>query len=241
MVGQVGLPPKAELYSELREGFAAAAVAYEKEKAQLLEAITSAGKALTRKLGARATSYEEEVALDTAPFAAALEAAVQFLAQHNAKSGAFGKAKAVAQDAIVGHYLSTIADHVKEFDIQITAVKGDLTKATAGDPAQDKRSLEDLRASIKTKKAEIANAHIGGQRMTNHLKTFLGRTDLSFEAADEGYLVKRRGVPAKRLSEGEKTAIAFLYFIVQLEEDFDIAEGIVVIDDPISSLDSASI
>ena len=47
---------------------------------------------------------------------------------------------------------------------------------------------------------------------------------------------------AKRLSEGEKTAITFLYFVVGLQDqDFDLAEGIVVIDDPISSLDSSSV
>ena len=78
--------------------------------------------------------------------------------------------------------------------------------------------------------------------MTRLLKNFLGRTDLTFESGDEGYRVRRRGKPAKRLSEGEKTAIAFLYFIVQLrDQDFDLAEGIVVIDDPISSLDSSAI
>ena len=78
--------------------------------------------------------------------------------------------------------------------------------------------------------------------LTDKLKIFLGRTDLRFESAAEGYHVQRRGKPAKRLSEGEKTAIAFLYFIVQLgDQDFNIKEGVVVIDDPISSLDAASI
>jgi len=52
----------------------------------------------------------------------------------------------------------------------------------------------------------------------------------------------RRGKPAKRLSEGEKTAVAFIYFLVQLkDQDFNIGEGIVVIDDPISSLDASAI
>ncbi len=52
----------------------------------------------------------------------------------------------------------------------------------------------------------------------------------------------RFGRAAKRLSEGEKTAITFLYFVVGLrDQDFEIAEGIVVIDDPISSLDSSSV
>jgi wobble nucleotide-excising tRNase len=52
----------------------------------------------------------------------------------------------------------------------------------------------------------------------------------------------RRGKPAKRLSESEKTAIAFIYFLVQLgDQAFDIAEGVIIIDDPISSLDSSAI
>ena len=55
-------------------------------------------------------------------------------------------------------------------------------------------------------------------------------------------LTGRNHWSAKRLSEGEKTAIAFLYFLVQLkDQDFDLADGVVVIDDPISSLDSAAI
>ena len=92
------------------------------------------------------------------------------------------------------------------------------------------------------KRAKIANAHTAGEDLTTRLKNFLGRAELGFASADEGYLVHRRGKPAKRLSEGEKTAIAFIYFLVQLgDQAFDIAEGVVVIDDPISSLDSSAI
>lgn len=44
------------------------------------------------------------------------------------------------------------------------------------------------------------------------------------------------------MSEGEKTAIAFVYFTIHLtDQDFNIDSGIVVIDDPISSLDSNSL
>jgi hypothetical protein len=49
----------------------------------------------------------------------------------------------------------------------------------------------------------------------------------------------RDGALACNLSEGEKTAIAFSYFLVKVKEvGFRKEEGIVVIDDPISSLDS---
>jgi wobble nucleotide-excising tRNase len=50
------------------------------------------------------------------------------------------------------------------------------------------------------------------------------------------------GKPATGLSEGEKTAIAFLYYLKYLnDKGFKIKDGIIVIDDPISSLDANSL
>jgi wobble nucleotide-excising tRNase len=47
---------------------------------------------------------------------------------------------------------------------------------------------------------------------------------------------------AENLSEGERTAIGFVYFVTHLkDQDFDLAHGIVVVDDPVSSLDANSI
>ena len=55
-------------------------------------------------------------------------------------------------------------------------------------------------------------------------------------------MIKRNGKLANNLSEGEKTAIAFVYFTIQLkDQDFDLNTGIVVVDDPVSSLDSNSL
>jgi wobble nucleotide-excising tRNase len=49
----------------------------------------------------------------------------------------------------------------------------------------------------------------------------------------------RNGVPAKNLSDGEKTAISFAYFITSLQHDSPNAvNNTIFIDDPISSLDS---
>jgi wobble nucleotide-excising tRNase len=51
-------------------------------------------------------------------------------------------------------------------------------------------------------------------------------------------LVRRDGSTAKHLSEGEKTAIAFSFFLTKLQEIKEFDKAIVFIDDPISSLDS---
>ena len=52
-------------------------------------------------------------------------------------------------------------------------------------------------------------------------------------------MIKRDNEIATNLSEGEKTAIAFSYFITKVQEkDFKVKDGIIFIDDPISSFDS---
>lgn len=71
----------------------------------------------------------------------------------------------------------------------------------------------------------------------------MGRDDISlqFIPAERGYKILRKGNTnrAKNLSEGEKTAIAFIYFIIKLKENGnDIKDTIVIVDDPVSSLDS---
>jgi len=77
--------------------------------------------------------------------------------------------------------------------------------------------------------------------INKHLEEFFGQKEieLSLDGDNKGYTIKRDGEPAKNLSEGEKTAIAFSYFVVKVGEgDFDKSNGIIFIDDPISSFDS---
>jgi len=77
--------------------------------------------------------------------------------------------------------------------------------------------------------------------INKHLEEFFGRKEieLALDGDNKGYTIKREGKPAKNLSEGEKNAIAFSYFVVKVGEgDFDKSRGVIFIDDPISSFDS---
>lgn len=83
------------------------------------------------------------------------------------------------------------------------------------------------------------------RELTVDLERLLGRRELAFTASAERdrYTITRGGEPALRLSEGERTAISLLYFLASLRQD---ASGrpagekqIVVVDDPVSSLDSS--
>ena len=78
-------------------------------------------------------------------------------------------------------------------------------------------------------------------KINGHLIEFFGREEIKLELdkGKKGYTIKRSGQPAKALSESEKTAIAFSYFVVKIDEqDFDKSKGVIFIDDPISSFDS---
>ena len=75
--------------------------------------------------------------------------------------------------------------------------------------------------------------------LTREVARLLGRDELRFEAVDGKYKVTRDGEPAIGLSAGEVTAITLVHFLEAVAR-FDASGGepIVIIDDPVSSLDS---
>jgi wobble nucleotide-excising tRNase len=84
---------------------------------------------------------------------------------------------------------------------------------------------------------------IAGQlELNRYIKIFLNREDIKIEVVNEDKFILKRGVDiAHNLSEGEKTAIAFAYFLVSLEslqKEGKLQNQIIFIDDPISSLDA---
>lgn len=81
----------------------------------------------------------------------------------------------------------------------------------------------------------------GKDELNKFIQKFLNRDDIKIDVTeDDKFILLRKTRPAKNLSEGEKTAIAFSYFLVQLESlgVNQMQETIVFIDDPISSLDT---
>ncbi|HWA76037.1 MAG TPA: AAA family ATPase [Polyangiaceae bacterium] len=107
-------------------------------------------------------------------------------------------------------------------------------------------ALEDAKAKpagIQTQIAELERAilehHRPADELTEEVRAYLGRDELRFDVEGTGYALTRNGHPVSHLSEGERTAIAFLYFLKSLQDKtFDMKSGIVVIDDPVSSLDA---
>lgn len=233
----------AALYSELRDAWTEASERRDRAIEDLLSQLEVVAAALLEKLTRRTEAYRVDLAVDVEPCRDALDALVTIARRHDAKTEDFGQARDESRAAVEAHYLASIHDQVQQLDTQLAGFQAEIgLLRTGGAAMEDTRGLEALEASIREKQAKVSSAHAGGEGLTTHLVQFLGRTDLRFESGGEGYRVLRRGKPAKRLSEGERTAIAFLYFLVQLrDQHFDLAQGVVVVDDPISSLDASAI
>lgn len=112
------------------------------------------------------------------------------------------------------------------------------------------KELNNIGEEINTLEKEIfilenklSNEQIGAEQFNEKLHKFLGRRDLFLEhRVDGGYIIKRNGsksATSRSLSEGERSAIALVYFVIKLQEnENNIKDLIIVFDDPISSFDS---
>ncbi|ALU88643.1 hypothetical protein Hrubri_1434 [Herbaspirillum rubrisubalbicans M1] len=103
--------------------------------------------------------------------------------------------------------------------------------------------MEILAQQVAMIEAQLSNETIGAKEFNDVLHRFIGRSELClhFNQEMKGYEIIRNGVGEHdgNLSEGEKTAIAFVYFITKLKENGNnIKDTIVVVDDPVSSFDS---
>ena len=132
---------------------------------------------------------------------------------------------------------SIIADNYDSYN----ELKGNLSKLETEEVSITDEVRKD-KSNILRIESEIRETRRPAEEINKDLASYLGHGELKFEIEETGYKISRSGYPAKNISEGEKTAIALLYFLKSLEDtSFTLGEGIVVIDDPVSSMDESSL
>jgi wobble nucleotide-excising tRNase len=231
---------KTLLYKELHTKYNSRLTTFNEEKKNISLELSI----LIETLKDKKTKTTEEVIFTRTlenNFAKSLNLVNEVLQEHNNKTDNFQTQKDEANLKLKNHYLSEIFDDVKNIEIEIQNCAKQISKIQNGTEEQD--SILQLDAKISQNKSTISSEHKACDELNQKLCTFLGRKEITFVVSGEGgYLIKRNETIAKNLSEGEKTAIAFIYFVVHLQDkDFSIENGIIVVDDPISSLDSNSL
>lgn len=180
------------------------------------------------------------VAAESRPFLASFEGtkAVDnlngLISKHNEQTSMFDAKVAAARDALA-------------CDEMLDALPDWLAKSEAVEQAQQaqaasSRAAVTLDGEISELEAQVRQHHRPAEELNREIAAYLGRDELQFVPEQSGYRIMRAGQPATHLSDGERTAVAFLYFLKSLQDtDFNLEEGMVVIDDPVSSLDTNSL
>ena len=165
----------------------------------------------------------------------AIEGLNSVIKDHNSKAENHERNVKDAKKKLESHI---IAVAIKEQDY--SKIKSDLASSTAeaGRAQECFNTNQDRISKLEKETSDIGEAI---SEINQYLEEFFGRREilLELDSSKKGYVIKRDGSMAHNLSEGEKNAIAFCYFIVKTrEKGFNINEGVIVIDDPVSSFDS---
>ncbi|MFA5197581.1 MAG: AAA family ATPase [Patescibacteria group bacterium] len=159
------------------------------------------------------------------------------IGQHNRRIDVIESEIKQAAEAIELHIIATTLSSREYFTKKKEAAE---LETKIGVLKSDRTGLLE---QINALKATLHNASDALNKINQILKDFFGESHIFLEIVElaeggVGYALKRRGKETKHLSEGEKSILALVYFLVKLEEDgFDKSNAIVIIDDPVDSQD----
>lgn len=163
-----------------------------------------------------------------------LGTANQAIESHNSALRGVDAGKAQARVELERHYAAAFL-----VDAAVEQVESDIRDLARG--VSRARTLQArLNSAIDDLDARTSQSSIGASRLGELVKYLLAGSDLEVTSVGDASLqVMRAGHPAVQLSEGERTAIGFAYFLTTLEGGgATIGDTIVFVDDPVSSLDA---
>lgn len=235
-------PKAAELNAQFREAYTAAIEALPTAIDAFNHAVSKLADEVQRK------ADDSRKAMVPTALADGLERGIKeavsavnlVIKQNNELAANFTKAKADALRSARYHYVQQYVDDQAAMGL-------DQQKARL---ASRLNRLKDyaarLRPEISNLQAQISQAQQGREKINERLASMLGSEAIQIQVVKDGagqdrfQLIRKTGTVAKNLSDGERTAVAFSYFLTKLQEikPAEFKETIVYIDDPISSLDA---
>lgn len=226
------LPGEADLYPEFREELRERRREYNDAHGRYAESASHLAEALRSKR----TNPFQVPAIDSrlmlkAPFTEAIEA---IISKHRERCGSHSvdanEAARRVELFIVGDFRAEYGE-LKEYSLAKDKVAEDL-----------EQEIRDLNERVTALKSANADPTPKADELTRNVERLLGRGDLKFTTTSDGkhYAIERDGSPATHLSEGERTAVALLHFLASIRDDVvGGVEPVVVIDDPVSSMDES--
>ena len=227
---QLRLPVETEVYDDLGPEFQSPEAALKETLELVRNFLDAAVQALEDK---KHRVFEHvKLQLEAPPVdARAVEKMNAVIRKHNQACDAFESRVEEARKRLAA---DMIAAELDEF-VRHRDAAG---RATANVQVKEQEAQR-LDGEINKLEREIVEHRQPAEELNEDLRKYLGHHELCLKIKETGYTITRGGVPAQSLSEGETTAIALLYFLKSLQDRrFALANGVIVLDDPVSSLDS---
>jgi len=233
---EINFPVKKDIAELFVSEYESAINAYETQKGVYKEKLSILETDLKSKGSSIFTSIKS-TEIELVSLQSHLESIIAVIKKHNKWLDEFGERKSAAIKKILKHY---VAEYLKAEDYNKKESNKDCAIQT----------IEKIEAKIsanipliKSFNEQLSSTAKGQGELNDILEILLHRDDIKIEIREEKFRLERSGHPAEHLSEGEKSAIAFAYFLTELkslrkDEPSKLPNTIIFIDDPISSLDS---
>lgn len=237
-IAKAAIPRAAQLSAEFQPPFEAAAAALN----SALDDVSPLLSAAMDALKSRKTTPTTPVVLALPPVSeiesriTVLKEARQALNaicdQHAAMVDDFAGHQKLAREAIRRHFAADNTKAYSDHNVSIAEMKASGTSAKA--------RVDQLETELAVLRSKIQQHGAAADKINALINSYLGHNEISIVAMAEGYELHRHGaLVTGEPSEGEKTAIALCYFLSSLESGTrKITDMIVVVDDPVSSLDT---
>ena len=153
--------------------------------------------------------------------------------KHKSKTENFEKEKNESKEKMIKHFSAQFIQDQKYLDI-LKEQKEVVVKIVVNKTGLDK-AVNDIIGVEK----QLSESVKGAEKVNEYIQQFFQHDGIKIEVTEDNrFKMSRNNEPAKNLSEGERTAISFAYFIAGLEDKkTKLDETLVFIDDPVSSLD----
>lgn len=227
---QLSLPNRAELYEDLVADFDQAKTQLDASVTAITDYLATLVAALKDKKQKLFETQSLEVAVPDVQ-QSVIDDINAIVRRHNQTCADFESHVRTAREKLEA---DSVASSLDEYQSLADAVQAqDTAISEAGS------QLQRLAGEITQLEREIVEHRQPAEELNQDLHSYLGHAELQLEVKDTGYTITRNGTPARSLSEGEMTAIALLYFLKSLKDRrFELDKGLVVMDDPVSSLDA---
>ncbi|WP_028648224.1 AAA family ATPase [Nocardiopsis sp. CNT312] len=222
------LPHRTQFFEDMRED-------YDETYKKVESAVTSFQNGLDRiveVLEHKRGAMFAPLALpsDIAPVAVDTTGLDRMLGDHNARTDSIADERARAADREFERMLHDVATPIRDHNRQAS----ELTRRIQ----EQERTLDECQEVLREIPRLGHDPEYFLTELNRDISSLLRRSDLRFVHDDGRYRVLRHDRPARHLSEGERTAIALIYFLTSLAGGGrSLEKTIVIVDDPVSSLD----